>query len=55
MNIDGVVVRNKARLVAQGYCKQEDIDYDDTFALITRPEVIKIFLAYTAHKKVSVF
>ena len=32
MNEQGEVVRNKARLVAQGYCQEEGIDYDDTIA-----------------------
>ncbi|KAJ9542808.1 hypothetical protein OSB04_029314 [Centaurea solstitialis] len=32
----GVVVRNKARLVAQGYCQEEGIDYEETFASVAR-------------------
>jgi hypothetical protein len=31
---DGVVVRNKTRLVAQGFCQKEEIDYEETFAPI---------------------
>ena len=46
---DGVVIRNKARLVAQGYCQSEGIDYDETFAPVARLEAIRIFLAYAAH------
>ncbi|GJT53272.1 putative ribonuclease H-like domain-containing protein [Tanacetum coccineum] len=44
----GIVVRNKARLVAQGYTQEEGIDYDEVFALIARIEAIRLFLAYTS-------
>ncbi|GJV45362.1 retrovirus-related pol polyprotein from transposon TNT 1-94 [Tanacetum coccineum] len=37
---NGVVSRNKARLVAQGYNQQEGIDYDETYALVARLESI---------------
>ncbi|GJZ60530.1 retrovirus-related pol polyprotein from transposon TNT 1-94 [Tanacetum coccineum] len=43
---NGVVSRNKARLVAQGYNQQEGIDYDETYAPIARLESIRILLAY---------
>ncbi|GKC44619.1 retrovirus-related pol polyprotein from transposon TNT 1-94, partial [Tanacetum coccineum] len=43
---NGIVSRNKARLVAQGYNQQEGIDYDETYAPITRHESIMILLAY---------
>nr|GEV77544.1 copia protein [Tanacetum cinerariifolium] len=50
-----VVVKNKARLVAQGYNQQEGIDYYQTFDLVVRLKVIKIFLAFVTgngyHKK----
>ncbi|KAK8939176.1 hypothetical protein KSP39_PZI011715 [Platanthera zijinensis] len=51
----GVIVRNKARLVAQGYSQQEGIDYDQTFAPVARLEAIRIFLAYAAHKSFKVY
>ena len=44
-NEQGNVVRNKARLVAQGYTQIEGIDFDETFAPIDRLESIKLLLA----------
>nr|GEV89971.1 hypothetical protein [Tanacetum cinerariifolium] len=41
----GVVIRNKARLVAQGHQQEEGIDYDEVFAPVARNEAIWIFLA----------
>ncbi|GJU04454.1 copia protein [Tanacetum coccineum] len=43
---NGIVSRNKARLVAQGYNQQEGINYDETYALVARLESIRILLAY---------
>ncbi|GJR93660.1 retrovirus-related pol polyprotein from transposon TNT 1-94 [Tanacetum coccineum] len=43
---NGVVSRNKARLVAQGYNLQEGINYDETYAPVARLESIRILLAY---------
>ncbi|GJR55890.1 putative ribonuclease H-like domain-containing protein [Tanacetum coccineum] len=45
----GVVVRNKARLVAQGYRQEEGIDYDEVFAPVARIEAIRIFLAFASY------
>ncbi|WVZ85128.1 hypothetical protein U9M48_032080 [Paspalum notatum var. saurae] len=46
---DGMVVRNKARLVARGLSK-EGIDYEETFAPVARLEAIRILLAFAASK-----
>ena len=46
----GLVVRNKARLVAQGCNQEEGIDYDETFAPVARLEAIRILLAFACHK-----
>ncbi|GJX41646.1 putative ribonuclease H-like domain-containing protein [Tanacetum coccineum] len=45
----GVVVRNKARLVAQGHRQEEGIDYDEVFAPVARIEAIRIFLAFVSY------
>ncbi|WVZ52784.1 hypothetical protein U9M48_003806 [Paspalum notatum var. saurae] len=47
---DGMVVRNKARLVAHGFCQKEGIDYEKTFAPVARLEAIRILLAFAASK-----
>nr|GEX43332.1 putative ribonuclease H-like domain-containing protein [Tanacetum cinerariifolium] len=44
-----VVVRNKARLVAQGHWQEEGIDYNEVFALMARIEAIRIFLAFASY------
>ncbi|GKD41177.1 putative ribonuclease H-like domain-containing protein [Tanacetum coccineum] len=44
----GIVVKNKARLVAQGYKQEEGIDYDEIFAPVARIEAIGLFLAYAS-------
>jgi hypothetical protein len=46
---NGIVVRNKARLVAQGYSQIEGIDYVETFAPVAHLESICILLAYASH------
>nr|GEX47040.1 hypothetical protein [Tanacetum cinerariifolium] len=45
----GVIVRNKACLVAQGHRQEEEIDYDKVFALVARIEAIRIFLAFASY------
>ncbi|GKF42587.1 putative ribonuclease H-like domain-containing protein, partial [Tanacetum coccineum] len=43
------MVRNKARLVAQGHRQEEGIDYDEVFTPVARTEVIRIFLAFASY------
>ncbi|GKE04743.1 putative ribonuclease H-like domain-containing protein [Tanacetum coccineum] len=51
----GIVIRNKVRLVAQGYTQEEGIDYDEVLAPIARIEAIRLFLAYASFKDFIVY
>ncbi|GKC69443.1 ribonuclease H-like domain-containing protein, partial [Tanacetum coccineum] len=51
----GIVIRNKARLVAQGYTQEEGIDYDEVFGPVARIEAIRLFLAYASFKDFVVY
>nr|GEV50624.1 hypothetical protein [Tanacetum cinerariifolium] len=42
----GIIVRNKARLVTQGYTHEERVDYDEVFASVARIKEIRLFFAY---------
>nr|GEV82595.1 retrovirus-related Pol polyprotein from transposon TNT 1-94 [Tanacetum cinerariifolium] len=44
----GIVIRNKARIVAQGHTQEEGIDYEEVFAPVARIEAIRLFLAYAS-------
>jgi hypothetical protein len=45
----GVVIRNKAQLVAKGYSQVEGLDFGETYALVVRLESICILLAYATY------
>ncbi|GJR60784.1 putative ribonuclease H-like domain-containing protein [Tanacetum coccineum] len=51
----GIVVRNKARLVTQGYKHEEGINYDEVFASVARIEAIGLFLAYASFMNFLVY
>ncbi|GJV41071.1 retrovirus-related pol polyprotein from transposon TNT 1-94 [Tanacetum coccineum] len=51
----GIVIRNKARLVALGYTQEEGINYDEVFAPVAGIEVIRLFLAYASFKECLVY
>nr|GEU71709.1 copia protein [Tanacetum cinerariifolium] len=50
-----MIIQNKTLLVVRGYCQEEGIDFEESFALVTRMKAIRVFLAYVAHKSFIVF
>nr|GEU56216.1 hypothetical protein [Tanacetum cinerariifolium] len=50
-----IMIRNKARLVAQWYTQEEGIDYDEVFAPVARIKAISLFLAYASFKDFVVY
>nr|GEV14491.1 retrovirus-related Pol polyprotein from transposon TNT 1-94 [Tanacetum cinerariifolium] len=51
----GIVIRNKARLVAQGHTQEEGIDYEEIFAPVARIKAIRLFLAYASFMEFMVY
>jgi hypothetical protein len=52
---DGLVVRNKARLVAQGYTQVEGLDDCETFAPVARLAATRILLAYACAHNIKLY
>jgi hypothetical protein len=48
-------VRNKPRLVAQGFSQVEGVDFEETFAPVAHLEAIRILLAFIASKRFKLF
>ncbi|GKB55715.1 retrovirus-related pol polyprotein from transposon TNT 1-94 [Tanacetum coccineum] len=51
----GGVLKNKARLVARGYRQEEEIDFEESFALVARLKAIIIFIAYAAYMTMIIY
>ncbi|GJZ76002.1 retrovirus-related pol polyprotein from transposon TNT 1-94 [Tanacetum coccineum] len=51
----GGVFKNKARLVATGYCHEEGINFEESFALVARIKAIQIFIANATNKNMTVY
>ncbi|KAK2409679.1 putative mitochondrial protein [Trifolium repens] len=52
---NGIVTRNKARLVAQGYTQEEVLDFDETFAPVARLEAVRLLLGVACTLKFKLF
>ena len=48
-------MRNKARLVAQGYNQQEGIDFDETYAHVVRTEAIRLLIVFPSYKRFKLY
>jgi len=51
----GVITRNKARLVAKEYNQEKGIDYDDTFVVVARLEVVRLLLSFACMSGFKLF
>ncbi|GJU34089.1 retrovirus-related pol polyprotein from transposon TNT 1-94 [Tanacetum coccineum] len=49
------VLKNKARLIAQGFRQEERINFEESFAPVARIEAIRIFVANAAHKNMTIY
>nr|GEU43931.1 retrovirus-related Pol polyprotein from transposon TNT 1-94 [Tanacetum cinerariifolium] len=52
---ENIVIRNKYRLVAKGYAQKEGVDFKESFAPVARLEVVRLFIAYAAHKSFTIY
>ncbi|GKA38606.1 retrovirus-related pol polyprotein from transposon TNT 1-94 [Tanacetum coccineum] len=52
---ENIVVRNKTCLVAKGYRQEEGIDFEESFVSVARLEAVRMFIAYAAHKNITIF
>ncbi|GJV54682.1 retrovirus-related pol polyprotein from transposon TNT 1-94 [Tanacetum coccineum] len=52
---ENIIIRNKYRLVRKGYKKEEGIEFEESFPLVARIEAVRIFIAFAAHKNITIF
>ena len=57
MGIDesGIVGRNKVRFIVQGYSQEDGIDFDESFAPVTRLETIQMLLAFACYMNFKLY
>nr|GEV04808.1 retrovirus-related Pol polyprotein from transposon TNT 1-94 [Tanacetum cinerariifolium] len=52
---ENTVIQNKSRLVAKGYAQKKGVDFEESFAPVARLEVVRLFIAYVAHKSFTIY
>nr|GFA16288.1 hypothetical protein [Tanacetum cinerariifolium] len=52
---ENIVIQNKSRLVDKGYAQKEGINFEESFAPVAQLEVVRLFIAYVAHKSFTVY
>ncbi|GKG05090.1 retrovirus-related pol polyprotein from transposon TNT 1-94 [Tanacetum coccineum] len=52
---ENIVVQNKSRLVAKSYKQEEGIDFEESFAPVARLEAVRMFIAFAAHRNITIF
>ena len=55
LNENGEIINNKARLVCKGYSQVEGIDFEETFSLVARLEVIRMSVAFACFKNFKIY
>ena len=55
LNEEGKIIRNKARLVAQGYVQEEGIDYEETYAPVARLDAIRLLFSFACANDFRLF
>nr|GEV20775.1 retrovirus-related Pol polyprotein from transposon TNT 1-94 [Tanacetum cinerariifolium] len=52
---ENTVICTKSCLVAKGYAQKEGVNFEESFAPVARLEVVRLFIAYAAHKSFTVY
>ncbi|GKA87954.1 retrovirus-related pol polyprotein from transposon TNT 1-94 [Tanacetum coccineum] len=52
---ENIVIHNKSHLVTKGYSQQDGIDFEESFAPVARLKAVRMFVAYTAHKNITIY
>jgi hypothetical protein len=52
---DGIAIRNKARLIAQGYTQVEGLDFGEMYALVSRLKAIRFLLVYAYAHNIKLY